>query len=233
LVLPSTIEPARRPARREPAVRLPGLGQQGAAHVDAPHALAGQRIGVLSIPGQTGVSAAAMLDKWKLRREDVELLELGTYPAIYRALQEGRIAAGVLTADYGVAGSVAFGLRRLADLGQELRFQGPIVATTRGYARAHPERVQRAVDAYVQTIALFLDQPDRVLESMKRHLGFLNHEQALAVHAFYARRFQRRPYPSEAGMQRVIDLYAPSYSRSALRLDEIWDRSFLDRSLQP
>ncbi|WP_338616319.1 ABC transporter substrate-binding protein [Pigmentiphaga sp. CHJ604] len=203
----------------------------GAAHIDTPRALAGGRIGVLSMPGQTGVSAAAMLDKWDLSRADVELLELGTYPAIYQALQDGRIAAGVLTADYGIAGTIAFGLRKLADLGEELRFQGPILATTRRYASAHPERVQRAVAAYVRTIALFVEQPHRVLDSMQRHLGFLDHEQALAVHAFYARRFQHRPYPSEAGMKRVIDLYAPSYPRPALRLEDIWDRSFLDRSL--
>ncbi|WP_296555574.1 ABC transporter substrate-binding protein [Pigmentiphaga sp.] len=204
----------------------------GAARIDAPRALVGEKIGVLSIAGQTGVSAATMLDRWTLRREDVELLELGTYPAIYQALQDGRIAAGVLTADYGVAGSVAFGLHRLADLGQELRFQGPIVATTRRYARAHPDRVQRAVTAYVRTIELFADHPDRVLESMKRHLGFLDHAQALAVHDFYSRRFQRRPHPSEAGLQRVIDLYAATSSRPALRLEDVWDRSFLDRSLQ-
>ncbi|MBN9473975.1 MAG: hypothetical protein ABS43_11565 [Bordetella sp. SCN 67-23] len=202
----------------------------GAARIGAPGELAGQKIGVLSIAGQTGVSATAMLDKWALPRQDVELVELGTYPAIYRALQDGRIAAGVLTADYGVAGSVAFGLHRLADLGQELRFQGPIVATTRRYARAHPDRVQRAVTAYVRTIELFVEQPQRVLASMQRHLGFLDHAQALAVHDFYSRRFQRQPHPSAAGLQRVIDLYAGG-SRPALRLEDVWDRTFLDRSL--
>lgn len=202
----------------------------GTAGIAAPEALLGQRIGVLSAAGQTGVSATAMLERWGLPRQQVTLEELGTYPAIYQALQEGRVAAGVLTADYGIAGSLAFGLRRLADLGTELQFQGPIVATTRRFAQAHPDRVQRAVDGYVQAIALFATGAPQVIDSLKRHLKFLDHEQALAVHGFYAQRFQRLPHPSEAGLQRVIDLYARRLQRPPLRLDQVWDRSFLDRS---
>lgn len=196
--------------------------------IATPQDLVGKKIGVLSATGQTGVSALAMLTKWSVSQDKVELLELGTYPSIYKALEEGSIAAGVLTADYGIAGEVAFGLHRLADLGEELQFQGPIVATTRRYVQAHPERVQLAVTAYVRTIELFATQPERVLPSLQRHLDFLTHEQAVEVHKFYAQRFQRRPYPAEAKLQRVINLYARD-TRPPLKIEDVWDRTFLDR----
>lgn len=203
----------------------------GAARIDAPRALVGEKIGVLSIAGQTGVSAATMLDRWTLRREDVELLELGTYPAIYQALQDGRIAAGVLTADYGVAGSVAFGLHRLADLGQELRFQGPIVATTRRYARASGPRptCRDRLRAHHRAVR----GPPRPRPGEHETPSGLPGPRAGAGRPRLL--FPALPAPAPSVGSRPAAGHRPvcrDQLPPALRLEDVWDRSFLDRSLQ-
>jgi ABC-type nitrate/sulfonate/bicarbonate transport system substrate-binding protein len=191
------------------AEKVAALHLLGAAGVASPRALEGGDIGVLSAAGQTGVSARQMLERWGLA-PSVRITELGTYPAILRGLQEGRIAAGVLTADYGIAGAAAHGLSLLADLGQELGLQAPVVATTRRFLRTQRDVCQRIVNAYVDSIRFFKTHPHDVAALLVRHLGFVDNAQALAIHGFYAARFQDRPYASEEGLRRIVGLLANS-----------------------
>jgi ABC-type nitrate/sulfonate/bicarbonate transport system substrate-binding protein len=187
-------------------------------------------VGVLSIAGQTGFSAQRMLTRWGVA--DATLVPLGTYPAIYRALAEGRIDAGVLTADYKLAGEVAFGLRELADLGHELEYQGPVLATTRRLANAEPELVRRVVRAYVRTIGLFKSAPQDVVPLLRSHLGFVDAAQAAAIQQFYATRFQDRPFASEDGIARVIGSFMDQYPQAGtMRPEAVYDRSFLQSVL--
>ncbi len=184
----------------EPVSALYVLGRK---EIPEPSKLAGGRIGVLSETGQTGYSARCMISRWGLEGS-AQLMPLGTYPAIYRALASGSVEAGVLTADYRLAGEIAFGFRALADLGQEFGFQGPVVATTRRFKQQHADTVARVVKGYVRAIQLFRQQSDEVVSILRRHLGFVDDPQARAICAFYAERFRSEPFASEAGVQNVI-----------------------------
>ena len=187
-------------------------------------------VGVLSAAGQTGFSAQRMLARWGI--SDARLVPLGTYPAIYRALAEGSIDAGVLTADYKLAGEVAFGLHELADLGRELGYQGPVLATTRRLAEAEPELVRRVIRAYVRTIRLFKTAPGEAVPLLRQHLGFVDPAQAAAIQRFYAARFQDRPFASEDGIARVIGSFADQYPQArTMRPEAVYDRRFLQSVL--
>ncbi len=194
------------------------LGRRGVARGDV------ARVGVLSEAGQTGHSARQVLARWD--RHPVELVPLGTYPKVYAALAAGEIDAGVLTADYRLAGEVAHGFHELADLGQELGYQGPVLATTRALARSQPDLVQRVVAAYVETIRVFKSSPAEVARVLQRHLGFVDAQQAAAIQRFYAARFQDRPYASEQGIARVI----ASLGAASIQVSDVLDASFLKAS---
>lgn len=188
-------------------------------------------VGVLSAAGQTGFSARQMLARWD--RHDAILVPMGTYPAIYRALADGEIDAGVLTADYKLAGELSFGFVELADLGQSLGYQGPVVATTRRLAQSQPALVRRVLQAYLQSISWFKHRATDVIPLLQRHLGFVDAAQAAAIQAFYAARFQDRPAASPAGIGRVIDSFAHQYPGAKDMLPEaVYDESFLEAALR-
>lgn len=209
------------------AEQVNALHLLGAKGVELPTALRDREVGVLSADGQTGVSARQMLERWNVA-STARLTALGTYPRIYEALREGRVAAGVLTADYGIAGAVAHGFTLLADLGTELGFQAPVVATTRRFRERSPDVVQRVVDAYMETIQVFKHQRGAVLPSLVRHLGFVNEAQAASIHAFYAQRFQDAPYPSAEGLQRIVALLSNDHARQrAVALSDFYDPTFV------
>jgi ABC-type nitrate/sulfonate/bicarbonate transport system substrate-binding protein len=207
------------------AEKVAALHLLGSSDVTAPADLPGRQVGVLSRAGQTGVSARKILESWRLS-DSVALAELGTYPKIYSALQARRIGGGVLTADYGIAGAAAYGFTLLADLGEALGLQAPVVATTRRFLEGNRSLVERIVGAYIETIRFFKSNPGQTLPVLMRHLGFVNEQQAKAIHAFYAARFQDVPLASEEGLCRILDLLTQSPRPGA----QIGPGAFYDRS---
>lgn len=204
----------------------------GRSDIASPQALAGGAIGVLSEAGQTGFSARTMLERWQMR-DSVRLAPLGTYPNIYDAIRKGEIEAGVLTADYKLAGEIAFGCVELADLGQAFGYQGPVLATTRRFRDREPDTLARVVAAYVRSIALFKREPEAVVPLLRRHLGFVDDAQARAIRQFYAARFQDAPFASRDGIARVIGSFAAADSRAcSLTPDAVYDESFIETAIE-
>ncbi|TAL78472.1 MAG: hypothetical protein EPN76_05400 [Burkholderiaceae bacterium] len=198
-------------------------------NIKIPQELKSGCLGVLSVAGQTGHSAKQMLSTWHLN-DSVELVPCSTYPNIYQRLAEGTLHAGVLTADYRIAGEIAFGLNTLADLGEVLKYQGPVVATTARLRDTDPNLVQAVVDAYCDTLNLFRTS-DSVVPSLQKHLRFADTQQATAIHAYYAKRFQAHPFPSVDGLARVIESMQGSRNTPHITPMSLCDTSFLERSL--
>ena len=213
----------------EPVSALYVLGRAG---IERPGQLAGGRIGVLSVAGQTGASALRMAGRWDLA-PDVRLAPLGTYGAISEALATGRIDAGVLTADYRIAGQLRFGWNELADLGREFGYQGPVLATTRRFTATQPRRVQAVVHGYVASLRAFLRGGEAVVTALQRHLRFVDASEAAAVHRFYAARFSPEPAASDDGIGRVIRSFLATVPRAAtLTPADVHEPRFLRVALQ-
>lgn len=209
----------------EPRSALYILGGRGVRH---PGDLEGGDIGVLTAAGQTGHSAAKMLGHWGLAGK-VALMPLNRYPAIFDALLQGRIAAGVLTADYRFAADENAGLPVLADLGEEFDFQGPVVSTTRRFAAARPAAVAAVVEGYARAVHVFRTRPDVALPVLARHLEFADAAAIARIHRFYAARFSPVPRPAVSGIRKVLDSFRDTHPAAALmRPDDVYDPRFLD-----
>lgn len=199
----------------------------GRSDIAGPAALADGRLGVLSETGQTGVTAMAMIRRWGLE-DRVELVPLGKYPAIYAAIADGKIEAGLLTADYLFAGQSAHGMNGLVNLGDEFGFQGPIIGTTRRLIAEDRDLVRRVVGGYVDAIRFFKTERERVLPLLAEHLSFDDASAVEAAYDFYVPRFRDRPVPSEDGIARVIEVFRDRYPEAErLSPAEICDLSVL------
>jgi ABC-type nitrate/sulfonate/bicarbonate transport system substrate-binding protein len=209
----------------EPVSALYILGRKG---VTSPEGLSGGTIGVLSESGQTGFSAARMIERWGMRGQ-VRLVALDTYPEIYDALVAGEVGAGVLTADYKIVGERKHGFSELVDLGQSLQYQAPVLSTTKRLRDTDAALIARVAASYIATIRTFKQEPRRVSAVLRSHLGFVDDEEAAAIHRFYSQRFQSIPRPSKAGMAKIIASLAVEYPEvQAPDIDEVYDPSFVE-----
>jgi ABC-type nitrate/sulfonate/bicarbonate transport system substrate-binding protein len=209
----------------EPRAALYILGGRG---VRSPGDLRGREIGVLSEVGQTGYSANKMLGRWGLEGE-VSLSPMTRYPAIFEALLDGRIAAGVLTADYRFAASNEAEFSVLADLGEQFAFQGPVVATTKTLAEKKSEVVSAIVEGYVRAAHAFKTNPEAALEVLRSHLDFADAFGVERIYRFYVDRFSAIPRPSVDGIQKVLDSFRGTYSAAAsMKPDDVYASRFLD-----
>lgn len=200
----------------------------GGKGIEAPDNLKGREIGVLSLAGQTGYCALQTLNAWGLA-EHVSITPLTRYPDIFEAVRTGKIAAGVLTADYLFAASPEEGLGILSDLGAQFAFQGPVLATTRSFVTEHRDIVKRMVRAYGRAIHVFKTQPDLVLDVLERHLGFAGDDGVRRIYEFYRPRFSKIPYPSVNGLENVLASVQQQKSpEQRITVADIYDSTFLD-----
>lgn len=209
----------------EPRSALYILGAKG---VEQAEQLKGREVGVLTAAGQTGYSATEMLRRWGLAA-DVKLIELGRYPAIFEALRAGRIAAGVLTADYRFAAGHEDGFSVLCDLGEEFRFQGPVVVTTKRLAAAEPRLIAAIVEGYARALRAFQQDAKLARAVLAAHLDFATPDGIAHIYEFYAKRFSAIPRPSMTGLQEVLDSFAHQYPAAALmRPQDVYAARYLD-----
>ncbi|MGY3138374.1 ABC-type nitrate/sulfonate/bicarbonate transport system substrate-binding protein [Bradyrhizobium sp. USDA 4501] len=207
----------------------PALFIVGAPDVKEPAQLRGREIGVLTAAGQTGYCAAQMLGRWGLSAADVSIASLKRYPVIFDMVRTGRIAAGVLPADYRFAAAPSEGLSALADLSEEFEFQGPVVVTTKRLAAARPDLVSRIVEGYSRALHAFKTRPDVARATLRAHLDFTDEAGVARIHEFYAPRFSRIPRASPTGLQNVLNSFADEYPAAAsMGPQEVYDSTFLD-----
>lgn len=204
------------------------LGRKG---VVMPADLAGGSIGVLSASGQTGFSADQMIARWGMRGQ-VQTVALKTYPNIYDALIKGEVDAGVLTADYKIVGERRHGIGELADLGQALQYQGPVLSTTKRLRDNDPALITAVVASYIATIRMFKQERQRVSRVLRSHLGFVDDLEAVEIHRFYSQRFQSNPLASKAGLSRIIASLNVEYPQTrSLEVDDVYDPSFVEKDV--
>ncbi|RJF69410.1 ABC transporter substrate-binding protein [Rhodopseudomonas palustris] len=207
----------------------PALFIVGAADIKEPGQLRGRDIGVLTAAGQTGYCAAQMLGRWGLSSAEVSIASLKRYPVIFEELRAGRIAAGVLPADYRFAAAPSEGLSVLSDLSEEFDFQGPVVVTTRRLAAMRPDLVARVVEGYARAVHAFRTKPDLARAALRRHLDFTDEAGVARIYEFYTARFSRVPRASFSGLQKVLDSFVADYPAAASMSPlQIYDPSFLD-----
>jgi ABC-type nitrate/sulfonate/bicarbonate transport system substrate-binding protein len=200
----------------------------GRRDVTKPEQLAGARIGALDAAGQYGRAVGAMLQKWGV---SAELVSLGSFQGIYKALGKGDVAAGYLPVDLRFLGENEFGLNVLGGISSGA---GGIM-TTRRLIATNRAQVTNVVTALVDTIALFKTRPDTVIPLLQRYLGIDDRKAGAQVHAYYVPLFRASPDPTFfSEMARLRGFVEKQYPAAAtLEAKDLSDPSFvseLDRS---
>lgn len=190
--------------------------------------LQGCRIGCLSNTGQTAFAANTVLAKYGVA-DTVELVALGTYPAIFAAVAAGEVQGAILAADYRFHGSVHHGMNALADIGAATGLPGTALISTRHIVARAPDVTLNIVRTYVQAIDRFKTDSDAAIPFLHRHLNIDDADVVAGIHGYFAETFARLPYPAAANIQIAIDETAKSRPDAArLTPADLIDNSFLD-----
>jgi NitT/TauT family transport system substrate-binding protein len=198
--------------------------------IETPEALRGKKIGITSFGSSSHSVLTMILDVWRMRQDDVQILQIGSSPTMLLSLEKKVIDGAVLTdPSYFIAEDKGF--RILADLAKmNIHYLQSMLVSTRSYLRANREQALRLLQAYVEGIAYFKrNKKESVSVILKKMRMEADKEKYVErTHEQYASQyFERVPYPSAIGIKTVLESIAKDNPKA--RTADV--NSFTDASL--
>jgi NitT/TauT family transport system substrate-binding protein len=176
--------------------------------IDTPEAIKGKKIAITTFGSSSHQVLTMVLDVWKIRPEELQILQIGSSPTMLLSLQKKVVDGAVLTdPSYFIAEDLGF--RVIADLAKmNIHYLQSMMVSTRSYLRANRDQATRVLRAYVEGIAYFKknkkDSVQIILKKMR-----MNADQAKYAERTYDQYanlyFDRVPYPSPTGIKTVLE----------------------------
>jgi ABC-type nitrate/sulfonate/bicarbonate transport system substrate-binding protein len=194
--------------------------------------IAGKKVGVSRTGSSTWIGLMMALEHYRmdLAKEKITIVNAGTDPARYAALTSQALDASVINPGFAPQ-LTALGFNvvvRLNDLGVPYT-QGSLV-TTKRFIQNQRDRIQRVVRAWVEAMQYCTDQKNRddVLKILAAKLKLKDSTKAVAHYQEILETYERKPYPSKAGLQNVIRFMALGNPKAAdVSAESITDMSFV------
>jgi NitT/TauT family transport system substrate-binding protein len=176
--------------------------------IDTPEAIKGKKIAITTFGSSSHAVLTMVLDVWKIRPEELQILQVGSSPTMLISLQKKLVDGAVLTdPSYFIAEDNGF--RVIADLAKmNIHYLQSMMVSTRSYLRANRDQATRVLRAYVEGIAYFKkNKKDSVRIILKKMR--MDADQAKYAERTYDQYaelyFDRIPYPSPNGIKTVLE----------------------------
>jgi NitT/TauT family transport system substrate-binding protein len=179
-------------------------------------ALKGTRIGVSRFGSASDTAARVYLKRQGLNPDtDVTLLQIGGPAETLAAMQTGQIEAGVLSPPVTTQGKRA-GLVEVVDIGTlgiEYAYNG--VATTRAFLRDNTDLVEAVLKAMIEGAHRFKTDADFGKSTIAKRANVDDPGILQETWQPFASEYLRdRPFPTDAGMQTVLDELGPTVEKA-------------------
>jgi NitT/TauT family transport system substrate-binding protein len=174
--------------------------------ITQPDHLKGKTVAVTRFGSSTDFAMRYALEKYGLQPDrEVAILQLGSMPALFAALEGGKIQGAMLSSPFTLKAKKA-GFPVLADLQMlGLEYQHTGIATTRALIKSQPDLVRRFMKAYVEGIHYYKTHPK---ESMAIIAKYLKTDDADALKEIYEdiglALVPQKPYPTLRGIQTIL-----------------------------
>ena len=192
--------------------------------------LKGKFLGVTRYGSSTDFATRYILDKYGLKAgSDVVISPLGTMPALYAALEAGKIHGALLSAPF-TSQARKTGFRVLADLRTlGLEYQHTGIATTRALIKSQPDLVRVFMRAYVEGIHYYKTQREDSLGILQQYLK-VNDTGALSeiYEEIGLALVPESPYPTAKGIHTILqELGAKDPAAAAARPEQFLEPRFV------
>ena len=160
---------------------------------------------------------------------DVTILEIGSQPARFAALEAGKIQAAMVAVPL-TAKAKAFGFHTLADLQMlGLEYQHTGLATTRELIRLRPDLVRSVLKAYVEGIHYYKTHRDESLAILAKYMQASDPTMLTELYDNLGLTLTpQKPYPTLRGIEIMLrELAAKDPRAGRAKADEFVDLSFV------
>lgn len=201
--------------------------------IKTPQDLKGKRVGITRFGSAGHLVLQLMLIKWKMRPDDVSVLQVGSSPAMMASLDKGGIDAAVLTMPTFFLAEEK-GYRVLGDPTEmDIFYLQNTLETSRSFIRKNRDQALKFMKGYIEGIAYFkknraesigvLRKKLRIQSEQERDSRYLELSYDLLASKFY----KDAPYPSLPAIQSVLDFIAADEPK----LKGADPKAFIDDSL--
>jgi NitT/TauT family transport system substrate-binding protein len=179
--------------------------------IETPDQIKGKKIGITAFGTSSHSVLTLLLQHWRMRQEEVQVLQIGSSPTMLLSMEKRVIDGAVLTdPSYFIAEDKGF--RVLADLAKmNIHYLQSMMISTRSYLKGNRDLTTRVLKAYVEGIAYFKkNKKDSVriilkkmrMEADQERYAERTYDQYASVY------FERVPYPSSGAIKTVLESLA-------------------------
>jgi NitT/TauT family transport system substrate-binding protein len=213
--------------------------------ITQPDQLKGKSVAVTRYGSSTDFAVRFALDKYGLKPDkEVAILQLGTMPALFAALEGGKIQGAMLSSPFTLKARKA-GFHLLADLQMlGLEYQHTGIATTRALIKSQPDLVRNFMKGYVEGIHYYKNNRRDSIAILQKYLKVDDMDALTEIYEDIGLTLvPEKPYPTLKGIQTILQELASKDPVAAtakaeqfvdLRFLAELDRSgFIDRLYKP
>ncbi len=198
--------------------------------ITRPDQLKGKTVAVSRVGSSSDFATRYTLEKYGLVPDkDVAILQIGSQPARFSALESGRIH-GVMSAIPLTARAAKLGLNILADLQMlGLEYQHTSLAVSQTMIKTQPDLVRNVLKSFVEGIHYAKTHRKEALAILAK---YLKTDDADALQEAYESELQalipEKPYPTLKGIQTILrEMGAKDANARSARPEQFVDNSFM------
>ena len=198
--------------------------------VTRPDQLKGKTLAVSRFGSSSDFATRYALDKFGLVPEkDVTILEIGSQPARFAALEAGKIQAAMVAVPLTLKAK-ALGFHTLADLQMlGLEYQHTGLATTQALIKSRPDLIRNVMKAYMEAIHFYKTNRAESIAILGKYLKTTDPELLTEVYQNLGLTLTpRKPYPTLRGIEVMLrELAAKDPKAKTARPDDFVDLTFI------
>ena len=176
--------------------------------------LKGKRIAITQFGSAGHLALLLMLKKWNMRPDQVQIITLGSSPAMLVGLDKGGADAAVLTMPTFFLAEEK-GYRTVGDpANMDIFYLQNTLESTRSFLRNNRDRALRFMKGYIEGIAYFKKNKRESIEIMSKKLRIQSQQERdvryleLSYNLLASTFYNEVPYPSVRGIQTILDKIA-------------------------
>ncbi|HXG51761.1 MAG TPA: ABC transporter substrate-binding protein [candidate division Zixibacteria bacterium] len=196
--------------------------------------LRGKRVGITQFGSAGHLALVLMLRKWNLRPDQVQILQVGSSPAMLASLDKGGIDAAVLTLPTFFLAEEK-GYRVIGDPAvMDIFYLQNTLESTRTFVRRNRAQALRFMKGYIEGIAYFKKHKAESIQVLRKKLRIQSEQERdnryleLSYNLLASTFYNDVPYPSLKGVQTILDKMAEEDPKS---IKDRTAQSFVDDSL--
>ena len=190
--------------------------------------LKGKKIGITRLGSSTHSVTLWVMNRFGLKPDDYQLLQLVDVPNIFTAMMAGQIDAGALSPPTNFRGRKA-GLTELIDLSKEgPEYVSVAIGSTRSFLKNNEEMTRRFVRGYSEGVLFLKANKAAGIKAIQKYARIEDPDILEATYAEARTYIETLPYVTRNGMEAIIaEFVATEPKAKAAKLDDFLDTRFV------